>query len=112
MNDELLDTLEDIVARILEGNTTVIGTEFIKENIRNYAEIAPFKGKIFENEIAIITKRLETRFDITMGIGSILKANDYIPWLDDTRGEIDWYYWERYKWLLPKIALVQVSFKV
>ncbi|TXL00477.1 hypothetical protein BMR09_17970, partial [Methylococcaceae bacterium CS3] len=78
MNDELLDTLEDIVARILEGNTTVIGTEFIKENIRNYAEIVPFKGKIFESEIAIITKRLETRFDITMGIGSILKANDYI----------------------------------
>jgi hypothetical protein len=102
MNDDLLEMLEDIVARILEKSSTVIETEFIKENIRNYAEVPPFNGTISENEILIVTKRLETRFDITMGIGSILKANDYIPWLDDARSEIDWYYWERYKWLLSK----------
>lgn len=102
MNDDSLEMLEDIVARILEKSPTVIETEFIKENIRNYAEVPPFKGTISENEILIVTKRLETRFDITMGIGSILKANNYIPWLDDARSEIDWYYWERYKWLLSK----------
>jgi len=102
MNDELLDILEDIVARILESNTSIIDTEFIKENIRSFAELPQFKGKLTEREITIISKRLETRFDITMGIGSILKANDYIPWLDDNRGGIDWYYWDRYKWLLSK----------
>ncbi len=102
MNEALLDTLEDIVARILEGNTTVINTEFIDENIRGFAEVPAFKGELTERDVTIITKRLEARFDISMGIGSILKANDYIPWLDDSRGEIDWYYWERYKWLLSK----------
>jgi len=71
--------------------------ETIISRIRMIANLPEFSRSITDKEIQMIAKRLEARFDISMGLGSLLKAEDYTPWLDESRGDIDWYYWKRYK---------------
>ena len=46
-----------------------------------------------ETEIDLITKRLQERFDILMPLGTLFAAEDDRPWLDEKRGELDWYDW-------------------
>lgn len=94
----IFEKIEDMVARHLEGGTPTRDT--IYNATKNISDLW-YPNQIIEESLLNITKKLETRFDISMGIGSILEADDYTPWLDDNRGEIDWYYWKRYRRLLP-----------
>ena len=48
----------------------------------------------------LLARRFEVRLGVTMTIGAMLTERDYEPWLDSVRGNIDPYYWERYKKLL------------
>ncbi len=98
MND-IFERIEDMVALHLEGGKP--SRETIHKVTKNISDLL-YPNQLVEEDIRNITKKLETRFDISMGIGSILEAEDYIPWLDDNRGDIDWYYWKRYKRLLPE----------
>lgn len=100
-NSELLEKIEDNVARALEGIDADI--ERIISTVKAYAQIQATidSGKISEQDILHITKRLEARFDIRMEVGNLLAAESYTRWLDDARVNIDWYYWKRYKRLLP-----------
>ncbi|BCL62784.1 endonuclease [Desulfomarina profundi] len=100
-NSDLLEVIEDNVARALEGADA--DREKITSTVRAYAQIQATINsvEISEQDIIDITKRLETRFDIRMGAGTLLSAEGYIPWLDDAREKINWYYWDRYKRLLP-----------
>jgi len=97
MND-VFEKIEDMVARALEGGSPT--REIIYKTTKDISDLL-YPNQLVEEDILNITKKLETRFDISMGIGSILEAEDYIPWLDDNRGDIDWYYWKRYRRLLP-----------
>jgi len=97
MND-VFEKIEDMVALHLEGGKP--SRETIHKVTKNISDLL-YPNQLVEEDILDITKKLETRFDISMGIGSILEAEDYIPWLDDNRGDIDWYYWKRYRRLLP-----------
>jgi hypothetical protein len=94
-----LERIEDAVATLLGGGAT--DREAIINTVKLITSTSPYAGNITGDDILKIAKKLETRFDISMGIGSILEADDYIPWLDDNRGDIDWYYWKRYRRLLP-----------
>lgn len=94
-----LERIEDAVATLLGGGATERGV--IINTVKIIASTPQYAGKITDEDILNLAKKLETRFDISMGIGSILEAEDYTPWLDDNRGEIDWYYWKRYRRLLP-----------
>lgn len=59
----------------------------------NLTEQPPFS----ETEIDEASRRIQTLFDIRMGLGTIFEAEDYRPWLTSRQGDIDWYYWQRYK---------------
>ena len=98
MND-VLERIEDMVALALQGGSPT--RETIHKTTKNFSD-SVFPNQVTEEDILNITRKLETRFDISMGIGSILEAENYTPWLDDNRGDIDWYYWKRYKRLLPE----------
>lgn len=50
-----------------------------------------------EGDIEEVVHTLQTRFAIRMEIGHLFEAEDYKPWLRECQGDIDWYYWERYK---------------
>ncbi len=47
-----------------------------------------------------IVKTLQERFDIQMTMGTIFPGEKYTPWLEQRYGDIDWYYWGRYRQLL------------
>ncbi len=94
----LIEKLEDSVATTLEGSAT--NSDIIYTTVEGFSNVPPYSGNITEEEKQLICKKLETRFDISMGIGSLLEADDYIPWLDHARGDIGWYYWKLYKRLL------------
>lgn len=98
MND-ILERIEDMVALALQSGSPT--RETIHKTTKDISDLL-YPNQLLEEDIINLTKKLETRFDISMGIGSILEAENYTPWLDDNRGDIDWYYWKRYKRLLPE----------
>ncbi|WP_455423305.1 hypothetical protein, partial [Candidatus Venteria ishoeyi] len=105
MNDKaaLLERIEDSAATLLGGGTPpdkgiIISTVQILAN----SQMQQIDKAISEQDILNIIRRLENRFDITMKIGNLLSAEGYTPWLDERRQDIDWYYWARYKRLLPE----------
>ncbi len=58
-------------------------------------------GKIFsEEEILSAVKTIQVRFVHRMPMGALFKSEEYRPWLAERQGDIDWYYWKRYKKLL------------
>ncbi|MDA3822589.1 MAG: hypothetical protein PF450_08295, partial [Bacteroidales bacterium] len=95
----ILENIEDGVAILLDGGKQDRNT--IINFVRMVVSSQYNNETISEQGILQITKRLEARFDIYMGVGNLLSAEGYTPWLDDARKNIDWYYWERYKRLLP-----------
>lgn len=97
---DTLDKIEDSVARIIEGESN--DHDKLNYAVKSISSITPGAENITKDEILAITKRLETRFDIKMNIGNLLASEDYIPWIDENRKEINWYYWDRYKRLLPE----------
>lgn len=90
-----LRRIEDAAASLLSSlDLTVVERSVIEEKVR---AIASIQGRFPDDDVQMIIRRLEERFSIRMNIGTIFTADDYRPWLDDERGNIDWYYWERYK---------------
>lgn len=95
MMDSNLMRIEDAAASLLSSlDTTVVERSTIDGKVR---AIASIQGQFSEEDIQMIIRRLEERFSISMNIGLMFAADDYRPWLDDERGNIDWYYWGRYK---------------
>lgn len=94
----IIETVEDTVARAFQGGSPT--RKIIYETTRNISDLL-FPNQVSEEDVLNITRKLETRFDVSMDIGSMLEAEDYTAWLDDNRGDIDWYYWKRYRRLLP-----------
>ncbi len=50
-----------------------------------------------DGEIAEAVRTLQTRFSVRMRLGSLFQSEDYKPWLAGKQGDINWYYWERYR---------------
>ncbi|MFP7754565.1 Z1 domain-containing protein [Thermodesulfobacteriota bacterium B35] len=99
----VMEKIEDSVALALDGGNASrdLIIEMVKMNAEFQQRMLQIEGLVSPEDILEITKRIEARFDISMGAANILYADDYTPWLDDAREEIDWYYWDHYKRLLP-----------
>lgn len=50
----------------------------------------------------MLARRFERRHGVTMPIGAMLHDEEYEPWLDAARAEIDPYFWDRYRKLLKQ----------
>ncbi|WP_192021945.1 Z1 domain-containing protein [Shewanella sp. WPAGA9] len=100
MTDKMkLAQIEDLsekflVADIGEANLDQISTQAIRDVV---AKMAGLLAVTEPNEIELIVAKLEERFDISMTLGTSFSADDYVPWLDEKRGDIDWFFWDRYK---------------
>ncbi len=97
--NNILIAIEDMASALLSPKpTSEVTSKIINEAVKKTSEImSVVEGvKITEEEIEVITRRLEARFDITMTLGTLFSEN-YRPWLDNSKGDITWYYWERYK---------------
>ncbi len=61
-----------------------------------------FAGKIEDAEAEELARLIEEKYGISMGLGAIVDAADFRPWLHDARinGEVGDFYWGRYRKLL------------
>lgn len=47
-------------------------------------------------------RELHSRYRVVMDLGRTLEDDGHTPWLANRRGDIEWYYWKRYRQLLLK----------
>ena len=102
--NEILTAIEDMVSSLLSPKpTSEVTRNTIYEAVKKTSSIMSSTNNITvtDEDIDLITKRLEERFDITMTLG-ILFAEQYKPWLDAAKGDIHWFYWDRYRRFLVK----------
>ncbi len=91
--------IEDMTANLLlqtsEGSVT---RQAIFDAVTKLAPIASsIHGDVVtDDDVQLVVKILEERFDITMTIGTLF-AEEYRPWLASAKGNIDWFYWNRYR---------------
>ncbi len=98
MNDKLI-FVEDATATLLSAlSNDTVNRSVIEEKVR---VIAATEGDFPEEELQVVVRKLEERFNITMSLGTLF-SEDYRPWLDAARGRTDWYYWNRYKRMLAQ----------
>lgn len=96
MND--IDKLRNMMIALL-ANETSVTTEYIKESVDEFS--VPFGEGITSLEKENLVKFLESQFDVQMNIGAIIQE-EFFPWLDSAKVEIDPYYWDRYKRILQE----------
>ncbi|MER9641422.1 Z1 domain-containing protein [Mesorhizobium sp. M0239] len=105
MNQDL-QKLEDIVSAQLAGEIRPTG-QTIREIIAEFRQMRMYAGKVSDVEAEQLARLLEEKHGISMGLGAIVDASDFKPWLRDAKigGLIDPYYWDRYRQLLGKNGL-------
>lgn len=95
MINDALSQIEDAAAALLSSiDVDPIPVPIIEEKVRAVANI---QGNYSNEDIDLITKKLQERFNIGMSLGTIFSSEEYRPWLNDARESIEWYYWNRYK---------------
>ena len=72
-------------------------SEDIRERIEVFRKIDEYA--VTDAEAARLCKEIETRLDISMNIGSVIKE-EFDEWLTAEKINIDPYYWDRYRKLL------------
>jgi len=103
---ELLSDVEITATNLLTQkakSNAEIEEQFFHRAVRVAAEgIVAIYDDITIDDIPMsdITKRLQQRFNIKMSLGTMFASEMYKPWLAEATGDIEWYYWNRYKKLL------------
>lgn len=105
MNSDL-QKLEDIVSAQLAGEVRPTANS-IREIIDEFRNMRMYAGKVSDPEAEQLARLLEEKHGISMGLGAIVDATDFKPWLRDAKigGLIDPYYWDRYRQLLVQKGL-------
>jgi hypothetical protein len=98
---EKTENLTATVAVALRNNEPPT-KEVMLDLVRNYANLQTLTSNetFTEDEILLVVKSLQERFAIHMGMGTLFSGEDYTPWLDESKVDIDWHYWGRYEKLL------------
>lgn len=90
---EELKKLETMVGAQLANELPT--TDRIRELIDQVRPICPC---VSDASAEALARKFEARHGVTMNIGSVLTGeDDYEPWLENAKSEIDSYYWERYR---------------
>ena len=100
---DYMEMIEDNAAGLLaHDDPASVGRDRIAQAVSAASTtVEMMHGKcVREADAEYIIRKLETRFDIGMSLGTIFSSENYRPWLDSDKGDILWYYWERYQRLL------------
>ena len=96
-----MDKVSRLIDRVildLEQQKDPDEQEIIKYINANTIHINLVEGiEYSENEIDYTLRYIKSQFVYRMQIGTLFEAEDYIPWLERRQGDINWYYWERYR---------------
>lgn len=98
--------LDAIVSQLIAGQDKAPTEESIRASISTVRMLPDFSD-ITDEEAEQLARELEERVGISMGIGAVVGAADFKPWLNDARagGLIEPYYWNRYRKLLEQKRL-------
>lgn len=81
--------------------------ESVRDVISQIRSMPMFVGKVTDEEAEEVARLIEEKQGISMGLGAIVDAEDFKPWLHDAKinGEIRDFYWARYRQLLSQKGL-------
>jgi len=99
MNSNKLNAVEDAAEMLLSLSKNEITSIEIENKVKMVSKI---EGISDLKEIEIIVKKLEERFEISMDIGTLFTSENHIRWLNNRRGDIKLFYWDRYQRLLQQ----------
>ncbi len=100
---DYLEMIEDNAAGLLSNDDpSTVGRDRISQAVTMASQtVEMMHGKcVREGDADYLVRKLETRFDIGMSLGTMFSSEEYRPWLDAARADISWYYWKRYQRLL------------
>jgi hypothetical protein len=103
----LLSSLEGMTSMYMASDPGPHTAESIRDIIAQLRDTAMFASKIDDDEAEELARLIEEKYGISMGLGAIVDAEDFRPWLHDARinKEIGDFYWSRYRKLLSKKGL-------
>ena len=94
--NEKLKTVEMMVGAVLANQKELPTPEGIRKLIQTTTKSFPVTDKEAEQ----LARKFETIHGVSMNIGAILEDEEFEPWLDGERSNIEYFYWERYRKLL------------
>lgn len=100
--NSVLSSLEGMTSMYMAAQAGPHTAESIRDIIAQLRGTPMFAGKIEDGEAEELARLIEEKYGISMGLGAIVDAEDFRPWLHDARinGEIGDFYWGRYRSLL------------
>ncbi|MBN7786962.1 Z1 domain-containing protein [Ponticoccus gilvus] len=98
----LLSSLEGMTSMYMASQAGPHTAQSIRDIIAQLRETPMFAGKIEDEDAEELARLIEEKYGISMGLGAIVDAEDFKPWLHDARinGEVGDFYWGRYRRLL------------
>jgi len=95
---ESLELLEETVSPMVlrQQDRTADSIRKLIDEMR----VVPMFAEVSDDQAEQLARLLEERNGIHMGIGAIVDAPEFRPWLHEARASIDPHYWSRYKKLL------------
>lgn len=99
---QILSSLEGMTSMYMASQTGPHTAQSIREIIAQLRVMPMFKGQVEDDDAEELARLIEEKYGISMGVGAIVDAEDFRPWLHDARinGEIGDFYWGRYRKLL------------
>lgn len=104
--NENLRRLEDMVSLYLAGEPRPTA-DAIRQVIADLRQSPLFTGKVDDDEAETLARLVEEKHGISMGLGAVVDAVDFKPWLQDAKINrlFEPYYWDRYRRLLTQNGL-------
>ncbi|WP_407910510.1 Z1 domain-containing protein [Lysobacter claricitrinus] len=98
----MLSSLEGMTSMYMASQPGPHTAESIRQIVAQLRATPMFSGKIDENEAEALARLIEEKHGISMGLGAVVDAEDFRPWLSAARinGEMGDFYWSRYRRLL------------
>jgi len=98
----LLSSLEGMTSMYMASQAGPHTAQSIRDIIAQLRETPMFAGKIEDEDAEELARLIEEKYGISMGLGAIVDAEDFKPWLHDARinREVGDFYWGRYRKLL------------
>ena len=98
----LLSSLEGMTAMYMASQPGPHTAQSIRDIIAQLRGTPMFAGKVEDDDAEELARLIEEKYGISMGLGAVVDAEDFRPWLHDARinGEVGDFYWGRYRRLL------------
>jgi len=98
----ILSSLEGMTAMYMASQQGPHTAQSIRDIIGQLRSMPMFSGKVEDDDAEELARLIEEKYGISMGLGAVVDAEDFRPWLHDARinREIGDFYWSRYRKLL------------